>query len=135
MKEDQLDQLLRQRTLIEAPQGMKASILSQLPDREEAQSVKDTVLPEKLLLLLSLAVGFLVILFSIDLSFLSEKLLMAATSIVSIMGKNVFLLNKAAHLAEKFPMYLLLTAFSFVLLLLLERLVIRRFRPKINFFL
>ena len=135
MKEDQLEQLLRQRTLIEAPQGMKASILSQLPDREQTQSVKDTVLPEKLLLLLSLAVGFLVILFSVDLSFLSEKLLMAATSIVSIMGKNVFLLNKAAHLAEKFPVYLLITAFSFVLLLLLERLVIRRFRPKINFFL
>ena len=46
MKEDQLEQLLRHRTLIEAPQGMKVSILSQLPDREQTQSVIDTVLPE-----------------------------------------------------------------------------------------
>ncbi len=135
MKEDQLEQLLRQRALIEAPQEMKASIMSQLPDRVESSPDKADVLPEKLLLTLSLVVGFLVVLFSIDLSFLSEKLWLATTSMVSLMGKNIFLLNKAVGFADKFPVYLLFITLTFATLLLLERMVLRRFRTKLHLFL
>lgn len=134
MKEDTLERLLRQRPLIEAPAGMKESIMSQLPQKTSVKSSRSNVLPEKIMLALSLITAILVVSLTIDLSVFADGLWAATASLIALFSKNSFYVNQMATFANKLPVYLMLITFAIVLVLSLEKLVLSKLRSKIHLF-
>ncbi|HQQ12495.1 MAG TPA: hypothetical protein PK855_04995, partial [Bacteroidales bacterium] len=101
--------------------------------RATADSSHATTVPlEKGFLLLSLTAGFIALVFLIDLQFINNWLVKTFTTLQLMFSQNMLSINKAAGIAGKLPIYLLLTIMAIAALLLFEKLILKKVISRIN---
>lgn len=132
-RNEEIDQLLRQMRPMKAPPELKNNILDQIKAEELQSTVKGTLTTEKLLLGLSLLAAMVALLFMVDLGFIASGFTGAISWMNTLLSSDKPAFDKIAETTSQLPSMALILLAAIGLLLLLERLISRKF-TNVNYF-
>jgi membrane glycosyltransferase len=129
----EIDQLLRQMMPMKAPPKLKNNIMDQISAEQIHNTTAATMTIEKLLLGLSLLTAMIALLFMVDFGFIANGFTDAIGWMNTLLSSDQPTFDQIAETTAQLPAMALMVLVAIGLLLLVERLIIRRF-TNVNYF-
>jgi hypothetical protein len=129
----EIDQLLRQIKPMKAPPKLKSKIMDQISAEQVHNPIAATMTIEKLLLGLSLLTAMISLLFLVDFGFITGGVTDAISWLSRLLSSDQPTFDQIAETTAQLPAMSLMVLVAIGLLLLIERLIVRRF-TNVNYF-